>query len=84
MSETTFSNDTATISKYAALELSAAAWHLHILPKNLVSGIKQAGIWPLSLEQMHSQLNTYSTGGLPIAYEIKDWLLAKTRFETTS
>jgi len=76
-------DDATTISKHAALEITATAWRTHILPKNLVSGFRQAGIWPLCREQMNAQLAKYASGGLPTAYEVKDWLLAQDEVPST-
>ncbi|CAK4644215.1 unnamed protein product [Aphanomyces euteiches] len=48
-----------------------------------MSDFAEAGIWPLSREQMHVRLSRYACGGVPATFSMPDWLAAQESIRQT-
>ncbi|KAF0710024.1 hypothetical protein AaE_012693 [Aphanomyces astaci] len=66
--------DLHTISKPAALRIASSAWTERIVPKNIKSGFRATGLWPLSHDQMIKRFNLFNSGGVPKSYLEANWI----------
>ncbi|KAH9111444.1 hypothetical protein AeMF1_014040 [Aphanomyces euteiches] len=76
-------DEVSTIPRPAALEIASKVWWLHLSSSNMMSGFAEAGIWPLSREQMHARLSRYACGGVPATFDMPDWLAVQESIRRT-
>jgi hypothetical protein len=65
-------DEATTITKAAALEIASIAWHGRVTAGNMIAGFKEAGIYPMSLEQMLVRLDMFATGDVPDKYTVTE------------
>ncbi|CAK4076847.1 unnamed protein product, partial [Aphanomyces euteiches] len=75
--------EVSTAPRSVTLEIASKAWRLHWSSSNMMSGIAEAGIRPLSREQMHMRLSWYACGGVPATFSMPDWLAAQESISQT-
>lgn len=72
------------ISKKDAVQIASSAWRsgAHERPENIVSGFREAGIWPLSLPAMNKRLETFKRNGTKQEEQSPAWLVCRETIRT--
>ncbi|KAF0736295.1 hypothetical protein Ae201684P_007098 [Aphanomyces euteiches] len=72
--------DLYSISKPAAIRIASSCWLVDAFSKNVVSGFRSTGLWPILHGQMMKRFLLFQDGGVPESFVQAAWIERRQTF----